>query len=105
MIALRAILPPRSSTPRCRRWSPRYGKRSSADTGDKIAPLAPVLLQENRQIERATKAEPVPAHARGIRQRHVGKALEQHRQQDGANGSPRQVRARAMMRAVAEGLV
>jgi hypothetical protein len=45
----------------------------------------------------------VPAHARGIRQGHVGEALEQHGQQDDANGSPRQVRARAMMRAVAKG--
>ena len=62
------------------------------------------LLQEKRQIERA--AESVPAHARGIRQGHVGEALEQHGQQDDANGSPRQVRARAMMmRAVAKNLV
>jgi len=67
--------------------------------------LAPVLLQENRQIERAAKTESVPADARRIKQRHVGEALEQHWQQDGANGSPRQVRAGAMMRAVAEGLV
>src|ERR1700685_4654519 len=67
--------------------------------------LAPALLQENRQIERAAESESVPAHARGIRQGHVGEALEQHWQQDGANGSPRQVRARAMMRAVAKGLV
>jgi hypothetical protein len=58
--------------------------------------LAPVLLQEKRQIERAAEAESVPAHARGIKQGHVGEALEQHWQQDGANGSPRQVRARAM---------
>src|SRR5260370_14201293 len=68
-------------------------------------PLAPVLLQEKRQIERAAETESVPAHARGIKQGHVGEALEQHGQQDGANGSPRQVRARAMMRAVAKGLV
>ena len=66
---------------------------------------APVLLQENRQIERAAETESVPAHARGIRQGHVGEAFEQHGQQDGANGSPRQVRARAMMRAVAKNLV
>ena len=67
--------------------------------------LAPLLSQENRQIERAAETESVPAHARGIRQGHVGKALEQHRQQDVADSSPRQVRARAMMRAVAKGLV
>ena len=41
--------------------------------------LAAVLLQEDRQIERAAETEPVPAHARGIRQGHVGEALEQHR--------------------------
>src|SRR5712671_1652097 len=63
--------------------------------------LAPVLLQENRQIERAAETEPVPAHPRGIRQGHVGEALEQHGEQDGASGSSRHVRARAMMRAVA----
>ncbi len=63
------------------------------------------LLQEKRQIERAAETESVPAHARGIRQGHVGEALEQHGQQDDANGSPRQVRARAMMRAVAKNLV
>ena len=51
--------------------------------------LAPVLLQEKRQIERAAETESVPAHARGIKQGHVGEALEQHWQQDGANGSPR----------------
>src|SRR6476660_4922986 len=68
-------------------------------------PRAAVLLQEKRQIERAAETESVPAHARGIRQGHVGEALKQHWQQDGANGSPRQVRARAMMRAVAKGLV
>src|SRR5665647_1398679 len=67
--------------------------------------VAPVLLQEKRQIERAAETESVPAHARGIKQGHVGEALEQHWQQDGANGPPRQVRARAMMRAVAKGLV
>jgi hypothetical protein len=62
-------------------------------------------LQENRQIERAAETESVPAHARRIRQGHVGEALEQHRHQDVADRSPRQVRARAMMRAVAKGLV
>jgi hypothetical protein len=67
--------------------------------------LAPVLLQQKRQIERAAETESVPAHARGIRQAHVGEALKQHGQQDDANGSPRQVRARTMMRAVAKGLV
>src|SRR5438270_3794881 len=67
--------------------------------------LAPVLLQEKRQIERAAETESVPAHARGIRQGHVGEALEQHGEQNVANGSPGQVRARAMMRAVAKGLV
>ena len=67
--------------------------------------LAPVLLQEKRQIEWTAETESVPAHARGIKQGHVGEALEKHWQQDGANGSPRQVRARAMMRAVAKGLV
>src|ERR1700684_3921098 len=67
--------------------------------------VAPFLLQEKRQIERAAETESVPAHARGIKQGHVGEALEQHWQQDGANGSPRQLRARAMMRAVAKGLV
>src|SRR5579863_6969731 len=51
--------------------------------------LAPVLLQEKRQIERAAETESVPAHARGIKQGHVGEALEQHWQQNGANGSPR----------------
>jgi hypothetical protein len=40
--------------------------------------LAPALLQLKRQIERAAETESVPAHARGIRQDHVGKALEQH---------------------------
>src|SRR5258707_8651409 len=50
--------------------------------------LAPVLLQEKRQIERAAETESVPAHARGIRQGHVGEALEQHGEQDDANGSP-----------------
>ncbi len=60
------------------------------------------LLQEKRQIERAAETESVPAHARGIGQGHVGEALEQHGQQDDANGSPRQVHARAMMRAVAK---
>src|SRR6476469_2242717 len=64
--------------------------------------LAPVLLQENRQIERAAEIESVPAHARGIKQGHVGEALKQHWQQNGANGSPRKVRPRAMMRAVAK---
>ena len=63
------------------------------------------LLQEKRQIERAAETESVPAHDRGIGQGHVGEALEQHGQQDDANGSPRQVRARAMMRAVAKGQV
>jgi hypothetical protein len=47
----------------------------------------------------------VPAHARGIRQGHVGEALEQHWQQDRASGSPRQLRACAMMWTVAKGLV
>ena len=51
--------------------------------------VAPVLLQEKRQIERAAETESVPAHARGIKQGHVGEALEQHWQQDGANGLPR----------------
>jgi hypothetical protein len=32
------------------------------------------LLQEKRQIERAAETESVPAHARGIRQGHVGEA-------------------------------
>ena len=50
-------------------------------------PRAAVLLQEKRQIERAAETESVPAHARGIRQGHVGEALKQHWQQDGANGS------------------
>ena len=59
--------------------------------------LAPVLLQEKRQIEWTAETESVPAHARGIKQGHVGEALEKHWQQDGANGSPRQVRARAMI--------
>ena len=67
--------------------------------------LAPVLLQEKRQIEGAAETESVPAHARGIRQGHIWEAVEQHWQHDGANGSPRQVRARAMMGAVAKGLV
>jgi hypothetical protein len=67
--------------------------------------VAPVLLQKKWQIERAAETESVPAHARGIRQGHVGEALEQHGEQDGANGSSRQVRARAMMRAVAKNLV
>ena len=53
----------------------------------------------------AAEPESVPAHARRIRQGHVGKALEQHRQQYRANGSPRKVRARTVMRAVAKGLV
>ena len=44
----------------------------------KCLSLAPVLLQEKRQIERAPETESVPAHARGIRQGHVGEALEQH---------------------------
>src|SRR3954469_12027624 len=66
---------------------------------------SPVSLQEDRQIERATETESVPAHARGIRQSHIGKAFEQHGQKNGANSSPRQVRARAMMRAVAKGLM
>ena len=35
----------------------------------------------------------------------LGKRSNQHGQLDDANGSPRQVRARAMMRAVAKGLV
>ena len=63
------------------------------------------LLQEKRQIERAAETESVLAHDRGIGQGHVGETLEQHGQQDDANGSPRQVRARAMMRAVAKGQV
>src|SRR4029077_15226939 len=67
--------------------------------------LAPALLQENRQIERAAETESVPAHALGIRQGHVGEALEQHGDQDGANSSSRQGRARAMMRPVAKGVV
>src|SRR6476620_7490410 len=67
--------------------------------------LAPTLLQLKRQIEGAAEPESVPAHARGIREGHVGKALEQHRHQDVADSSPRQVRTRAMMRAVAKGLV
>src|SRR5258708_9192696 len=67
--------------------------------------LATVLEEGKRQIERAAETESVPAYARGIKQGHFGEALEQHWQQDGANGSPRQVRARAMMRAVAKGLV
>src|SRR5262249_13687757 len=49
--------------------------------------------------------EPVPTHAGGIRQRYIGEALEQHWQQDSSNGSPRQVRAGAMMWAVAKGLM
>src|SRR6202790_2488765 len=80
------------------------GRSTAADEAKKRLSLAPVLLQENRQIERAAEPESVPAHARGIRQGHVGEALEQHREQDGANGSPRQVRAGAMMRAVPKGL-
>ena len=63
------------------------------------------LLQEKRQIERAAETESVPAHARGIRQGHVGEAFEHHGEQNGANGASRQVRARAMMRAVAKNLV
>src|SRR3954452_23564341 len=70
----------------------------------KMLPRAP-LLQTNRQIQRASETEAVPAHARGLGQAHVGKALEQHWKQDGANRAPRQMRARAMVRAVAKGLV
>src|SRR5664279_5335918 len=72
---------------------------------NKKRPSTPLLLQEKRQIERAPETESVPAHIRGIRQGRVGEALEQHWQKDGANGSPRQVRAGAMVRAVAKGLV
>ena len=68
-------------------------------------PLRSVLLQENRQVERAPEAETVPAHTGGIGQGHVGEALEQHGEQDGADGAPRQMRPRAMMRAVAKRLV
>ncbi len=39
-------------------------------------PLAPVLLQENRQIERAAETESVPTHALRIRQAHVREAFE-----------------------------
>ena len=53
----------------------------------KKSSLAPLLLQENRQIERATETETVPAHARRIRQGHLGEALEQHGQENLANGS------------------
>jgi hypothetical protein len=81
------------------------GRSTAADEAKKRLSPAPVLMQEKRQIERAAETESVPAHARGIRQGHVGEALEQHGEQDDANGSPRQVRARAMMRAVAKGLV
>ena len=66
-------------------------------------PRAAVHLQEKRQIERAAGTESVPAHACGIRQGHVGEALKQHWQQDGATVRRGQVRAaRAMMRAVAK---
>src|SRR6516225_323709 len=84
-------------------WREEIKVRSCGDASRK--PLEIFLLQENRQIERAAETESMPAHARRIGQGHVGEALEQHRQQDGANGSPRQMRARAMMRAVAKGLV
>ena len=48
-----------------------------------------VLSQEQRdgRLSGPRKPKSVPAHARGIRQRQCGKALEQHWQQDGANGS------------------
>src|SRR4051794_14370866 len=65
----------------------------------------PMLLQDNRQIERATKTESVPAHAREIRQGDVRETIEQHGQQDVANGSPRQVRAGAMMRSISKRLM
>lgn len=67
--------------------------------------VAPFRLQTNRQIERPAETKTVPAHACGIRQGHAGEALEKHGEQDDANGSPRQVGACAMMRAVAKGLV
>jgi hypothetical protein len=38
--------------------------------------VAPVLLQEKRQIQRAAETESVPAHPRGIKQGHVGEALK-----------------------------
>src|ERR1700743_3208072 len=66
---------------------------------------APILIQDYRQIEWAAETESVPAHARGIRQGHKRKALEQHWQQDFAHSSPGQVRAGAMMWTVAKGLV
>src|SRR5580704_493376 len=64
-----------------------------------------LLLQTNRQIERAAEAESVPAHAGWIGQGHVREALEQHGQQNHADGSPRQMPACAMMRTVAERLM
>ena len=69
-----------------------------------VATLHPARELRNLQ-DYSTNLQTVPAHAGGIRQGHVGETLEQHGQQDDANGSPRQVRARAMMRAVAKGLV
>ena len=43
------------------------GRSTAADQAKKRLSLAPVLLQQNRQIERAAETESVPAHARGIR--------------------------------------
>src|ERR1700730_13797046 len=78
--------------PSCRSSSAAASYSRSA-SGSDVSAQAELLLQENRQIERAAETESVPAHARGIRQGHVGKALEQHGEQDGDNGSSRQVRA------------
>ncbi len=71
----------------------------------KRASRAPAYCRRTGRFERAAETESVPAHARGIRQGHVGEAFEHHGEQDGANGSSRQVRAGAMMRAVTKGLV
>jgi len=51
-------------------------RSSSPDEAKKRLCPASDLLQENRQIERAAETESVPAHACGIKQGHVGEALE-----------------------------
>jgi hypothetical protein len=60
----------------CNLLTGNCGRSAAADEAKfKRHALASLLL--NWQIERAAETESMPAHARGIRQGHVGEALEQ----------------------------
>jgi hypothetical protein len=78
---------------------PRALRRLSAKS------LRAPSVQHGGQVHRPPEAEAAPFHNVRIRQGHVGKPLEQHRQQDVTHRAARHVGPLAEMRAVAEGLV